>query len=48
MTSSVQLVGHPEHIELNARVIGTNAVQLLGMKLMEMMDTKKNDKPEAN
>jgi len=33
MTSSVQLVGHPEHIELNARVIGANAVQFLGMKL---------------
>jgi putative ABC transport system permease protein len=34
MTSSVQLAGHTEHIELNERVIGTNAVQLLGMKLM--------------
>jgi putative ABC transport system permease protein len=34
MTSSVQLVGHPEYIELNERVIGTNAVQLLGMKLV--------------
>jgi len=33
MTSSVELVGHPEHIELNARVIGANAVQFLGMKL---------------
>jgi putative ABC transport system permease protein len=34
MTSSVRLVGHPERIELNERVIGTNAVQLLGMKLI--------------
>ncbi len=34
MTSSVQLTGHSELIELNERVIGTNAVQLLGMKLM--------------
>jgi putative ABC transport system permease protein len=30
----VQLVGHPENIELNARVIGINAVQMLGMKLV--------------
>jgi putative ABC transport system permease protein len=34
MTSQVQLAGHPEYIQLNERVIGTNAVQLLGMKLM--------------
>jgi putative ABC transport system permease protein len=34
MTSSVQLVGHPEYFELNERVIGANAVQLLGMKLV--------------
>jgi putative ABC transport system permease protein len=34
ITSSVQLAGHPEQIELNMRVIGTNAVQLLGMKLV--------------
>lgn len=34
MTSSAQLAGHPERIELNERVIGTNAVQLLGMKLV--------------
>ena len=34
ITSSVQLVGHPEHVELNERIIGTNAVQMLGMKLV--------------
>jgi putative ABC transport system permease protein len=34
MTSSVQLVGHPEYVELNERIIGANAVQLLGMKLV--------------
>ena len=34
MTSSAQLAGHPEHVELNERVIGTNAVQMLGMKLV--------------
>jgi putative ABC transport system permease protein len=34
MTSSVQLVGHPEYFELNERVIGANAVQFLGMKLV--------------
>ena len=34
MTSSVHLTGHPERIQLNERVIGTNAVQLLGMKLV--------------
>ena len=33
-TSLVQLVGHPEHTELNGRVIGINAVQMLGMKLV--------------
>ncbi len=33
-TSLVQLVGHPENVELNARVIGINAVQMLGMKLV--------------
>ena len=33
MTSSAQLAGRPEYIQLNERVIGTNAVQLLGMKL---------------
>jgi putative ABC transport system permease protein len=33
-TSLVQLVGHPEHVELNARVIGINAVQMLGMRLV--------------
>jgi putative ABC transport system permease protein len=34
MTSQVQLAGHPEYIQLNERVIGTNAIQLLGMKLI--------------
>ena len=34
ITSTVQLVGHPEHTELNERVIGTNAVPMLGMKLV--------------
>jgi putative ABC transport system permease protein len=34
MTSQVQLAGHSEYIQLNERVIGTNAAQLLGMKLM--------------
>jgi putative ABC transport system permease protein len=34
MTSSVQLAGHPEYVELNERVIGANAIQLLGMKLV--------------
>jgi putative ABC transport system permease protein len=34
MTSQVQLVGRPEYIQLNERVIGTNAIQLLGMKLI--------------
>ena len=29
-----QLVGHPEYIALNERVIGTNAIQFLGMKLI--------------
>jgi putative ABC transport system permease protein len=33
ITTSVQLAGHPEYIELNERIIGTNTVQLLGMKL---------------
>ncbi len=33
ITSTAQLAGHPEHLELNERVIGTNAIQLLGMKL---------------
>jgi putative ABC transport system permease protein len=33
MTETAQLAGHPERVELNERVIGTNAVQLLGMKL---------------
>jgi len=33
MTSQVQLAGHPEYIQLNERVIGINAIQLLGMKL---------------
>ena len=33
-TSLVQLVGRPEHIELNGRVIGINAMQMLGMKLV--------------
>ncbi len=34
ITHLAQLVGHPEYIELNERVIGTNAVQFLGMKLI--------------
>jgi putative ABC transport system permease protein len=34
MTSAVQLVGHPEHVELNERVIGSNAIQMLGLKLV--------------
>ena len=34
MTSSAQLAGRPGYIELNERVIGTNAVQLLGMKVV--------------
>jgi putative ABC transport system permease protein len=32
ITSLVQRVGHLEHIELNERVIGINAVQMLGIK----------------
>jgi putative ABC transport system permease protein len=32
--SSAQLTGHSEIVELNMRVIGTNAVQLLNMKLV--------------
>jgi len=35
MTSTVQLPGHTERVELNERVIGTGAIQLLGMKLIE-------------
>ncbi len=34
MLSTAQLPGHPERVELNERVIGTNAIQLLGMKLV--------------
>jgi putative ABC transport system permease protein len=34
MTSTGQLTGHSELIELNERVIGTNAAQLLDMKLL--------------
>jgi putative ABC transport system permease protein len=34
ITSSVQLAGHSEYIELNERVIGINAVRLLSMKLV--------------
>ena len=32
-SGTMQLAGHPEFVDLNNRVIGTNAVQLLGMKL---------------
>jgi len=34
ITSTAQLVGHPELYELNSRVIGVNAVRMLGMKLL--------------
>jgi putative ABC transport system permease protein len=33
-SSTAQLAGHPEFVDLNERVVGTNAVQLLGMKLV--------------
>jgi putative ABC transport system permease protein len=31
-SGTMQLAGHPEFVDLNERVIGTNAVQFLGMK----------------
>ncbi|HMH64936.1 MAG TPA: ABC transporter permease [Rhizomicrobium sp.] len=33
-SSTAQLAGHPEFVDLNERIVGTNAVQLLGMKLV--------------
>jgi putative ABC transport system permease protein len=33
-SGTMQLTGHPEFVDLNERVIGTNAVQFLGMKLV--------------
>jgi putative ABC transport system permease protein len=33
-SSTVQLAGHPEFVDLDERLIGTNTVQFLGMKLI--------------
>ena len=46
----MQLVGHPEYVELNERVIGTNAVQFLGMKLVAgrlLSDKRAQDQVDA-
>ncbi len=58
-SGTMQLSGHPEFVDLNNRVIGTNVVQLLGMNLVagrllsdkraqDQVDTSNFDAPANN
>jgi putative ABC transport system permease protein len=50
-SGTMQLAGHPEFVDLNNRVVGTDAVQLLGMKLVAgrlLSDKRARDQVDTN